>query len=142
MGQHEVAIVARHDEAIRRLQIDDVKMISGGDDAVLRTWDLRFLSPDEPDWSSINAELRPLCSFRMASHLSGRVSALQFDATRLITAFTLGTTTNGTHVRRGSIKIWDLNSMRADGDDWSEVEGKGGEETERAASAESRYSRK
>ena len=38
----------------------------------------------------------------------GRVSALQFDCTRLICAFTLGQTTNGTHRRRGSIKIWNL----------------------------------
>jgi hypothetical protein len=38
----------------------------------------------------------------------GRVSALQFDCTRLICAFTLGQTTNGTHRRRGSIKIWNF----------------------------------
>jgi hypothetical protein len=41
----------------------------------------------------------------------GRVSALQFDCTRLICAFTLGSTTNGVHQRRGSIKIWNLENL-------------------------------
>ena len=141
MSPNEVAIIARHEEAIRRLQIDDVKMISGGDDSVLRSWDMRFLAPAEPDLRNFarhtNAELRPLCCFRMAAHLSGRVSALQFDATRLITAFTLGTTANGAHVRRGSIKIWDLSLMTADEDAGPMVEGKGGDARQHKA-----YSRK
>ncbi len=127
-GPNEVAIIAWHEEAIRRLQIDDIKMVSGGDDSVLRAWDLRSLESAEPGGSSNNPELRPLCRFRMAAHLSGRVSALQFDATRLITAFTLGTTTNGAHVRRGSIKIWDLNLMTADEDIGPEGVGKCSEE--------------
>lgn len=107
-------MVAAHRKAIRRLQIDDNKMISGGDDAVIRTWDLRRLAPSEPEFANLdfaNLEIQSLCEFRMAADVSGRVSALQFDATRLITAFTLGTTTNGAHVRRGSINIWDLNTM-------------------------------
>ena len=111
-GNREVAVVAQHQEAIRRLQFDGMKMISGGDDAVLRSWDMRYLAPVEPDFRNIDStNLRPLCCFRTATEQTGRVSALQFDATRLIAAFTLGTTTNGTHVRRGSINIWDLNMM-------------------------------
>ena len=41
----------------------------------------------------------------------GRVSALQFDCTRLAVAFTLGNTKNGVHQRRGSIKIWNFNQV-------------------------------
>ena len=109
VGVHSVAIVAMHDNAIRRFQFDDMKMISGGDDSLLRTWDIRKL--ETCNTSNVS---RALCLFRMPDCESGRVSALQYDATRLITAFTLGTTVNGTHRRRGSIKIWNLDSMTAD----------------------------
>ena len=137
IGSNSIATVAEHDEAIRRLQFDDVKLITGGDDQVLRCWDMRKMTSNggtphaawehatavgpsrggpsrtpRPLASSANDGRifsRPLSRFMSndPSH-HGRVSALQFDATRLVCAFTLGQTTDGTHQRRGSIKMWDF----------------------------------
>ena len=83
-GPNEVAIIAWHEEAIRRLQIDDIKMVSGGDDSVLRAWDLRSLESAEPGGSSNNPELRPLCRFRMAAHLSSLTSVWTLNTVTLL----------------------------------------------------------
>ncbi len=137
-----VAIVAQHVEAIRRLRFDDVKLITGGDDDVLRAWDMRMATSTAPPtqqgdgagapspfsaapslgapgsgvcWQPPSGHEErpwrghPACQFdAITPRARARVSALQFDATRIVASFTLGTTQGGTHVRRGAIKIWDL----------------------------------
>jgi WD40 repeat protein len=115
VGSTAVALVAEHDEAIRRLQFDGVKLITGGDDQVLRAWDMRRMtsnssSPDATwEHSCMGGSTRALSRWGPGDPTHhGRVSALQFDATRLVCAFTLGQTTNGEHRRRGSIKVWDM----------------------------------
>ena len=49
------------------------------------------------------------------SGAGGRVSALQYDASRLLCAFTLGYTAPhafGQHIRRGCIRMFDLTDLK------------------------------
>ena len=91
-----------HEKAVRRLQFDQVKVVTGGDDRDIYMWDVRM---GLKKCALGNSELALMY---IPTYLDrGRVSAMQYDSRRLICAFTLGrTTAAGVHERRGCIKEW------------------------------------
>jgi WD40 repeat protein len=105
-----------HQKAVRRLQFDNYKLITGGDEPLIQCFDLRdghggsVLRYDKIDNSN---ELCAISSFSPCNDTDApRVSAMQYDATHLACAFTLGHTDDeGNHHRYGSIKIWDMDTM-------------------------------
>ena len=60
--------------------------------------------------SNINSKLCSFSSYSPHEKVSivSRLSALQFDATRLVCAFTHGFTQNHHHVRQGCIRQWKI----------------------------------
>ena len=112
-----------HDKAIRRLQFDNNKLITGGDEPLIQCFDLRDGRGGtllRCDYLEANDELNMISSFSPCNNTdASRVSAMQYDATRLACAFTLGhTDEEGNHHRYGSIKIWDMETMMmVDNDD-------------------------
>ena len=97
-------------------QFDNYKLITGGDEPLIQCFDLRdghggsALRYDKMDNSN---ELCTISSFSPCNDTDApRVSAMQYDATHLACAFTLGHTDDeGNHHRYGSIKIWDMDTM-------------------------------
>ena len=113
-----------HQKAVRRLQFDDYKLITGGDEPLIQCFDLRdgrggtLLNYDNGNANP--GELQVISSFSPCNDTDApRVSAMQYDATRLACAFTLGHTdeNTGTHHRFGSIKVWDMDTMMMIDDD-------------------------